>query len=105
MKKIILALALIGLSPTDHAEAHAEWLVPALAGVVIGAAIAQPSYAQPYYPQQVYIQPQQQYYQPQQYPVQVYGGSTSIYARPEYACRLPVWAPNYLGQMVVIGCR
>jgi hypothetical protein len=102
MKKIILALALVGIAPADHAQAHAEWVAPALAGLVLGAAIASPP--QYYYPSPVYVQPPPVYYPPQ-YPVQIYGGSNSIYARPEYACRLPVWAPDYYGRMVIIGCR
>jgi hypothetical protein len=101
MKKIILAVAAVTtLASTAPAQAHgAQWLGPALAGMVVGAALAQPHYpGYGYgYSQPVYIQ------QPSVYPVQVYQGNY-YYPQAQYACR-PVYAPDYYGQMTVVGCR
>lgn len=87
MKKLILALCLLGATISASANGYYRggyygyrgpvyynngynnnWVAPALAGVVVGAALARPYYAPPVYVQQpVYVQPPITYYQ-QPYP-------------------------------------
>jgi len=84
MKKLIVAVCLLGATISASANGYYRgyrgpvyvnngynnnWVVPALAGVVVGAALARPYYAPPVYVQQpVYVQPPVIYYQ-QPYPV------------------------------------